>query len=301
VAFLLSRPAGTQLQAGRTVTVTRAAILLGQPQRSLNSCWGSPGTGKRSDREPWCRGAPGRLLRRCNSALVITRFMNKPPRPPVWLRRRRAPLIGVLIASGTLVVAACGSSPNNAAVAHLGTTTTTSGHLRRASAAGYYLGPGAGSGPAEARGREAARGRNKVSTFPEATRPTRSRSRVHAFARGAELPRPQRPGVIQVSGIDTGSSTFQAAAKACRHLLPTAVSPRPPSRRRPWRQRSNSRNACARTELAASPTLSPWQAAASVSLSAVVRAATSTLQSPVPAARRRAEHHGRRPLRRSRG
>ena len=41
------------------------------------------------------------------------------------------------------------------------------------------------------------------------------------------FPDPNAQGVIQVSGIDTGSSTFQAATNDCRHLLPNGGQPTP--------------------------------------------------------------------------
>ncbi len=255
VVSLLSRPAGTPLQAGRTITVSRAAILLRQPQRSLNSGWGSPGTGERLgpgialardrgalDRAPGSsegrrapgtdRGASGRLLRSCNRALVITRLMNKPPRPPVPagpLGRRRAPIIGVLIAIGALLVAACGSSPNNAAVANLGSTTTTN------AASSQGISPPATSIARSERrlGSERWPGARRPAVAVKFRHPRRQRGRrarvrgVHAFSRGTELPRPQRPGGDSGERARRRLVDFQAAANGCRHLLPNGGQPTP--------------------------------------------------------------------------
>jgi hypothetical protein len=41
----------------------------------------------------------------------------------------------------------------------------------------------------------------------------------------ANFPEPNAQGVMQGSGIDPGSATFQAADKDCRHLLPSGGQP----------------------------------------------------------------------------
>ncbi len=41
------------------------------------------------------------------------------------------------------------------------------------------------------------------------------------------FPDPNAQGVMQANGLDTGSSTFQAAAKGCQHLLPNGGRPTP--------------------------------------------------------------------------
>jgi len=41
------------------------------------------------------------------------------------------------------------------------------------------------------------------------------------------FPDPNAQGVMQGNGLDTGSSTFQAAAKGCQHLLPNGGRPTP--------------------------------------------------------------------------
>jgi len=42
-----------------------------------------------------------------------------------------------------------------------------------------------------------------------------------------DFPDPNAQGAIQVTGLNTGSATFQAAVNACRHLLPNGGQPTP--------------------------------------------------------------------------
>ena len=168
-------------------------------------------------------------MRSCNSAFVTTRVMDKQPRPPLPLARRRAPLILVLIASGALVITACGSSPNNAAVAHLGSTTTTNAAGSQRStppATSSTSGPGGASGPGGGPGQ----GGSSRSSF---VIPGGNGADALAFVKCMRshgvpnFPDPNAQGRIVASGLDTGSSTFQAAANGCRHLLPNGGQPTP--------------------------------------------------------------------------
>jgi hypothetical protein len=154
--------------------------------------------------------------------------MDKLPTRGVPLRRRRAPLISLLIASGAVLVTACGSSPNNAAVAHLGTTTTTiaaGSHGTSPPATSNSSGPSGGgpqansSGPGGGRGVFGIPGGNAKDAlaFSECMR-------SHGVS---NFPDPNAQGGIQATGLDPGSSTFQAAMKDCRHLLPNGGQPTP--------------------------------------------------------------------------
>jgi hypothetical protein len=149
--------------------------------------------------------------------------MNKPqsPRPPLV---RRAPLISALVASGALLVAACGSSPNNAAVAHLGNTTTTNAAGSQGAsppAASNSSGPSAGAAPSgsHAQGVFAIPGGNEADAlkFSECVR-------SHGVP---SFPDPNASGAIQVSGLNPTSTAFQDATKSCRHLLPNGGVPTP--------------------------------------------------------------------------
>jgi hypothetical protein len=147
-----------------------------------------------------------------------------PPVPPVPLGRRRAPLIGVLIASGALLVAACGSSPNNAAVAHLGSTTTTNVTGSQGvspPATSNSSGPSAGGAPSGSHSQSvfAIPGGNGADAlkFSECMR-------SHGVP---NFPDPNAAGAIQASGLNPGSTSFQDATKSCRHLLPNGGVPTP--------------------------------------------------------------------------
>jgi len=151
--------------------------------------------------------------------------MSKPSAVQVAPGRRRAPLIAVLVASGALLVAACGSSPSNTAVAHLGSTTTTSAANSQGGtppATGNGSGPSAGSGPV------AVSGSHQIFGIPGG-----NEADALAFAKCMRshgvpnFPDPNAQGAIQASGLDAGSSTFQGAANDCRHLLPNGGQPTP--------------------------------------------------------------------------
>jgi hypothetical protein len=43
----------------------------------------------------------------------------------------------------------------------------------------------------------------------------------------ANFPDPNAQGAIQATGLDPGSTTFQAASNTCRHLLPNGGQPTP--------------------------------------------------------------------------
>jgi hypothetical protein len=147
--------------------------------------------------------------------------MNKPPSQSVRLGRR-ASVISVLLASGALLVAACGSSPSNAAVAHLGSTTTTNASGSQSGsppATSNSSGPSAGAAPSGAHSVFAIPGGNGADAlkFSECMR-------SHGVA---NFPEPNAAGGIQATGLDPGSTTFQAATKSCRHLLPNGGVPTP--------------------------------------------------------------------------
>ncbi len=155
--------------------------------------------------------------------------MDKQPRPPLPLARRRAPLIIVLIASGALVITACGSSPKNAGVANLGSTTTTNAASSPGStppATSSSSVPSGASGPGGGPGQAG-------SSQSSLVIPGGNGADALAFAKCMRshgvpnFPDPNAQGVMQGSGIDTGSPTFQAAANGCRHLLPNGGRPTP--------------------------------------------------------------------------
>jgi len=151
--------------------------------------------------------------------------MNEHSSPSVRLGRR-ASLISVVLASGALLVAACGSSPNNASVAHLGITTTTNAAGSPGvspPATSDSSGPSGGSGPASGSGPQ--RG------FAIATGGTGADALAFSECMRSHgvpnFPDPNAQGVIQGSGINPSSSSFQAANKDCRHLLPNGGVPTP--------------------------------------------------------------------------
>jgi hypothetical protein len=151
--------------------------------------------------------------------------VNKPLSTSLRLGQR-ATLISVLIASGALLIAACGSSPNNAAVAHLRSTTTTDpGGSQGGSApvASNSSDPSGGSGLASGSGPQ--RG------FAIATGGTGADALAFSECMRSHgvpnFPDPNAQGVIQGSGINPSSSSFQAANKDCRHLLPNGGVPTP--------------------------------------------------------------------------
>jgi hypothetical protein len=155
--------------------------------------------------------------------------MDKSPARPVQLGRR-VPLISVLIASGALLVAACGSSPNSTAVAHLGATTTTSGSSAQGGsppATSNGPGQGGGSGPSAGSGSSGPQSKQVFGI------PNGNEAASLAFAECmrshgvANFPDPNAQGGIQATGLDVGSPTFQAAANHCRHLLPNGGQPTP--------------------------------------------------------------------------
>gem|GEM_PF-422997 len=211
--------------------------------RAPNWC-GPAGTGRRGSgtgadrlgpgaqlvRTGWDQ-APRAVFRSCNRASVITRLMDKLPSPGAPLRRRRVPLISILIASGALLVAACGSSPNNAAVANLGTTTTTNAAGSQgvsppatSNSSGpsggpqaNSSGPGGGGGAAQAIFGIPGGNAKDALAFSECMR-------SHGVP---NFPDPNAQGGIRATGLDPGSSTFQAATKDCRHLLPNGGQPTP--------------------------------------------------------------------------
>jgi hypothetical protein len=133
-------------------------------------------------------------------------------------------LISVLVASGALLVAACGSSPNNASVAHLGSTTTTNAANSKGGlppATSISSGQSGSAGPGGGRGQTvfAIPGGDGADALKFA-----ECMRSHGVA---NFPDPNAQGAIQATGLDPGSTTFQAASNTCRHLLPNGGQPTP--------------------------------------------------------------------------
>ncbi len=213
-----------------------------------------------------------------------------------------------LIGSGALLVTACGSSPSSSAVAHLATTTTQAASSRGGGSPASTV-PQADSGPqtggglkpaavpkravSSASGRSSGQGQFRHERRQRG--PDAGLRGVHAFPWGGELPDPNGQGVIQGSGIDPGSASFQAADKDCQAPLaqrrPTLGGS---AGERPWRRRSTTRSACVPMASPISPTPSPNPEAGSGSVSTPVPAATSTRKTPVPGGSKGVPgHHGR--------
>jgi hypothetical protein len=147
--------------------------------------------------------------------------MAKPSNRLVALRTRRVVLVNLLIAGTGLLVAACGASPSSSAVAHLSTTTTqakVSQAKGSPSLSGVSSSGGAGPSGGQSSTFSMARG-NEAAMLAYA-----QCMRSHGVA---NFPDPNGQGVIQGSGIDVGSASFQAADKACRHVLPNGGQPTP--------------------------------------------------------------------------
>ena len=132
-------------------------------------------------------------------------------------------MISVLVASGALFVAACGSSPNNAAVANLGSTTTTNSPGSQAGsppATSLGSGQGGGAGPAG--------GRQSIFSIPGGNGAAALKFAECMRSHGVtNFPDPNVQGGIQASGLNPGSATFQTAMNGCRHLLPNGGVPTP--------------------------------------------------------------------------
>jgi hypothetical protein len=149
--------------------------------------------------------------------------MTKAPMRLSGLKPGRVAVLGVLVASGGLLVAACGGSPSNAAVAHLATTTTTkaAGSQKSNSPSGGGSGSAAGVGPGQAIADPAGRsGSGQALAYAECMR-------SHGVP---SFPDPNAQGGFAIQGgpgssLNPGSATFQAADKTCRHLLPNDGQP----------------------------------------------------------------------------
>jgi hypothetical protein len=158
--------------------------------------------------------------------------MIKPPKGPVALKPPRALLFGLFLATGAFLVAACGGSPSNQAVAHLATTTTRASGQANGAKSGDGPGPGGGSGGAPSGGAPSGGGGSGggQSQFSIAGG---SGSQMLAYAQCmrshgvANFPDPNGQGVISGSGINPGSASFQAANKDCRHFMPNGGQPSP--------------------------------------------------------------------------
>ncbi len=148
--------------------------------------------------------------------------MAKPPTPTAPLKPRGVALLSILIGGSALLVAACGGSPSNAAVAHLGTTTTTSA----ASSQDGSSPSGAGSGPSASSGQGDSAGQGQQFAMAGG-----NQSQMLAFSHCMQthgvpnFPEPNSQGVVQGSGINPSSPGFEAANKDCSHLLPNGGRP----------------------------------------------------------------------------
>ncbi len=136
---------------------------------------------------------------------------------------RRVAMLGVWVGGGALLVAACGGSPSNAAVAHLQTTTTTlaAGAQKNHSSSGSGSGLAAGSGQGRATANPSdSSGSGQALAYAQCMR-------SHGVP---SFPDPNAQGGFSIqggpgSGLNPGSATFQAADKTCRHLLPNDGQP----------------------------------------------------------------------------
>ncbi len=155
--------------------------------------------------------------------------MIKPPKGLVASKPRRVVLFSLLVAGGAFLVAACGGSPTNQGVAHLGSTTTQAGGQNNGSTSGDGSGSGSGSGGGSGGnpgpGGGSGRGQSQFSIGGG------SEAQMLAFAQCmrshgvANFPDPNGQGVISGSGINPGSASFQAANKDCRHFMPNGGQP----------------------------------------------------------------------------
>ena len=150
--------------------------------------------------------------------------MTKAPMPAVALKPRWVALLIVLAGGSALLLAACGGAPSDAAVAHLGTTTTQAPRTNGSDpSGGSSSGPGGGSGSGggcSAGGQQfAMAGGNQAEmlAFSQCMQ-------THGVP---NFPEPNSQGVVQGSGLNPSSPSFQKANKACRHLLPNGGQPTP--------------------------------------------------------------------------
>jgi hypothetical protein len=144
---------------------------------------------------------------------------------PSGLLGRRASLISTLVASGVILMAACGSSPNNASVANLGSTTTTS------AGASQGVSPPAtsnSSGQSGGSSGPVGGGRQSIFSIPGGNGAAALKFAECMRSHGVtNFPDPNSQGGIQATGLNPGSATFQAASNSCRHLLPNGGVPTP--------------------------------------------------------------------------
>ncbi|HTT91033.1 MAG TPA: hypothetical protein VMF65_15870 [Acidimicrobiales bacterium] len=145
--------------------------------------------------------------------------MTKPPTPSLALKPRRLALLSLVIAGGALLIAACGGSPNDAAVAHLGKTTATDAPSTQngGSPSNSNSGPSGGSGPAG--------GQSSFSMAGGSESTMLAYSHCMQTHGVPSFPEPNGQGVVQANGLNPGSPSFQAADKDCRHLLPNGGQP----------------------------------------------------------------------------
>jgi hypothetical protein len=129
-----------------------------------------------------------------------------------------------LLAGVTLLLTACGGSPGkDDGVAHLKTTTTQDPSSQGNSSSGNSSGPGGGSGAAS----------SSLGSGGQFAMAGGDQSQMLAFSHCMQthgvpnFPEPNSQGVIQGSGINQSSPSFQAATKDCRHVLPNGGQPSP--------------------------------------------------------------------------
>jgi hypothetical protein len=142
--------------------------------------------------------------------------MAQPSMPPTRVKPRGVALLTLLIGGSALLVAACGGSPSgDASVAHLRTTTTTRAGDAPNNSTQSGNGSGPGAGPQGQQFAMAGGNQSQMLAFSHCMQ-------THGVP---DFPEPNSQGVVQGSGINPGSPSFQAANKDCRHLLPNGGQP----------------------------------------------------------------------------
>ena len=158
--------------------------------------------------------------------------MDKPPTPLACTKRPRTVRLSVVLAGcAALLLPACGGSPTSAGVAHLGTTTTTNASSPAAtsspavtSATGGASGPSAGAAPSGGSGSGSQSGFSIAGGNEADALAFAECMRSHGVP---SFPDPNSQGVIQGSGLNPNSPSFQSASNACRHFMPNGGKPTP--------------------------------------------------------------------------
>jgi hypothetical protein len=148
---------------------------------------------------------------------------------PLLASRPRWVVLLSVLSGGALLLAACGGSPgHDAGVAQLKATTTTQGtgshnaNPRSAAGSGSGAGSGSSAGPSGGPGpgqQFAMAGGNQTQMLAFS-----HCMQTHGVP---NFPEPNSQGVVQGSGINPSSPSFQSASKDCRHLLPNGGQPTP--------------------------------------------------------------------------